>query len=65
MDCGSQVVSLPTNPMLNLAAASKHVGLIEHNIHFLKEKTCTIRHSLPFERIPALMLIRMMLPMQL
>jgi hypothetical protein len=51
-----QVASLPTIPILNFAAASKHVGLVEHNIHFLKEKTCSIRHSFPFECIPALML---------
>ena len=56
-----KVASLPTNPMLNLAAASEHVGLIERNIHFLKEKTRLIHHSLPFERVPALMLIRMVL----
>jgi hypothetical protein len=37
------------------------VGLIEHNICFLKEKTWLIRHSLPFECIPALMLVRMVL----
>jgi hypothetical protein len=43
-----QVASLPTNPILNLAAASEHVGLIERNIHFLKEKTRLIHHSLPF-----------------
>ncbi len=55
-----QVAFLPTNPM-NLAAALEHVGLIERNIHFLKEKTCLICHSLPFERILALMLIRMVL----
>jgi hypothetical protein len=53
-----QLASLLANPILNLAAALEHVGLIEWNIHFLKEKTCLIRHSLPFERIPALMLIR-------
>jgi hypothetical protein len=40
--------------------------LIEHNIRFLKEKTLkektrSIRHSLPFERVPAPMLIRMVL----
>jgi hypothetical protein len=40
-----QVTSLPTNPILDLAAASKHVGLIEGNIHFLKEKTRSICHS--------------------
>jgi hypothetical protein len=54
-----QVASLPTMPILNLAAASKHVGLVERNICFLKEKTRSIHHSLPFERIPALMLVRM------
>ncbi len=56
-----QVASLLTNPILNFAAASEHVGLIECNICFLKEKTRSIRHSFPFERIPALMLIRMLL----
>jgi hypothetical protein len=56
-----QVASLPTTPILNLAAASKHVGLVKWNIHFLKEKTCLIRHSLPFECIPALMLVCMVL----
>ena len=56
-----QVASLPTNPMLNLAAASEYVGLIERIIRFLKEKTRSIHHSLPFQRVPALMLIRMVL----
>jgi hypothetical protein len=56
-----QVAPLPTTPILTLAAASKHVGLIECNICFLKEKTCLICHSLPFECIPALMLVRMVL----
>jgi hypothetical protein len=56
-----QVASLPTNPMLDLAAANEHVGLIERNIRFLKEKARSLHHSLPFERIPALMLIRMVL----
>jgi hypothetical protein len=56
-----QVASLPTTPILNLAVASKHVGLVKQNICFIKEKTCSIRHSLPFERIPALMLVCMVL----
>jgi hypothetical protein len=34
-----QVASLPTKPIFNLSAASKHVGLVEENIRFLKEKT--------------------------
>ncbi len=54
-----QVASLPFNPVLDFAAASQHVGLIERNIHFLKEKTWSICNSLPFEHIPALMLVHM------
>jgi hypothetical protein len=56
-----QVASLPTTPILNLAAASKHVGMVELNFCFLKEKTCSICQSFPFERIPALMLVCMVL----
>jgi hypothetical protein len=55
-----QFAPLPT-PILILAATFKHVGLVERNICFLKEKTCSICHSLPFERIPALKLVRMVL----
>jgi hypothetical protein len=54
-----QVAFLPTTPILNLAAAFKHVGLVEENIHFLKEKSHSIHHSLLFEHIPALMLVCM------
>jgi hypothetical protein len=56
-----QVASLPINPVLDLAAASQHVGLIECSICFLKEKTWLICHSLPFERIPVFTLVRMVL----
>jgi hypothetical protein len=52
-----QVASLPTTPILNMATSFKHVGLVERNINFLKEKTCLIHHSLPFECILALMLV--------
>ncbi len=54
-----QVAPLPTTPILNLAAASEHVGLVERNIHSLKEKTRLIHYSLPFEHI--LMLVHMVL----
>ncbi len=37
------------------------MALIERNIHFLKEKTRSNHHSLPFEHIPALMLVHMVL----
>ncbi len=56
-----QVASLLTTPILNLATASKHVGLVEWNICFLKEKTRLICHSLHFEHIPAPMLVHMVL----
>ncbi len=54
-------VALPTKPSLDWAAALQHCGLVEQNIHFLKEKTCSIRHSLPFERVPGIMVIWMVL----
>jgi hypothetical protein len=43
-------------PNLNWVAASQHCGLIEQNIHFLKEKICYLRHSLPFDGYRALWL---------
>jgi hypothetical protein len=47
--------------MLNLAAPSKHAGLVKRNICFLKEKIHSICHSLSFERIPALILVCMVM----
>jgi hypothetical protein len=55
------VVGLPTTPRLDWAAASQHCGLIERNIQFLKEKVRSLRHSLPYERVPAIMIVRMVL----
>jgi hypothetical protein len=55
------VVSLPTAPKLDWAAASQHCGLIERNIRFLKEKIRSHRHSLPFEQVPGIMVVRMVL----
>ncbi len=54
-------VGLPTKPSLDWAAASQHCGLIERNIWFLKEKIWSRRHSLPFERVPAIMVVRMVM----
>ena len=53
--------SLPSAPSLNWVAASQHCGLIEQNIHFLKEKIRSLRHSLPFERVPGMMVVHMVL----
>jgi hypothetical protein len=55
------VVQLPTAPKSDWAAASQHCGLIERNIRFLKEKIRSLRHSLPFERVPGIMVVCMVL----
>jgi hypothetical protein len=52
---------LPTAPCLDWAAASQNCGLIECNIHFLKEKLCFLSHSLPFTTVPGIMVVRMVL----
>ncbi len=55
------IVSLLTAPKLDWAAASQHCGLIERNIQFLKEKIRSLRHSLPFEQVPGIMVVCMVL----
>ncbi len=55
------IVSLPTAPKLDWVAASQHCGLIERNIRFLKEKIRSLRHSLPVERVPGIMVVHMVL----
>ncbi len=55
------IVSLLTAPKLDWAAASQHCGLIERNIQFLKEKIRSLLHSLPFERVPGIMVVHMVL----
>ncbi len=53
------IISLPTAPKLDWAAASQHCGLIERNNRFLKEKIHSLHHSLPFERVLGIMVVRM------
>ncbi len=53
------VIGLPTKPSLDWAAASQHCGLIERNIRFLKEKIRSLHHSQPLERVPGIMVVRM------
>jgi hypothetical protein len=55
------IVSLSTAPKLDWVEASQHCGLIERNIRFLKEKIRSLRHSLPFERVPGIMVVHMVL----
>jgi hypothetical protein len=51
----------PTAPKLNWAAASQHFGFIEQNIGFLKEKICSLCQSLPFEMVPVIMVVHVVL----
>jgi hypothetical protein len=53
------VVELTSIPRLDLAAENKHVGSIERNIRFLKKKVRSLRHTLPFEMLPPVMLVCM------
>jgi len=55
------VAGLPTMPRLDWAAASQHCGLIERNIRFLKEKIRSLHHSVPFERVPDIIVVRLVL----
>ncbi len=55
------IVGLPTMPKLDWAAASQDCGLIEQKIRFLKEKVRYLRHSLPYEWVPAIMIVWMVL----
>jgi hypothetical protein len=53
--------ALSTAPCLDWVAASQHCGLIECNIHFLKEKLSLLCHSLPFTMVPGIMVVCMVL----
>ncbi len=55
------VVQLSTAPKLDWAAASQHCGLIEQNIRFVKEKIHSLCHSLPFEPMPGIIVVCMVL----
>jgi hypothetical protein len=53
--------SMPGGPMVNLASANEHVPDIERIIQVVKERCRATRHSLPFETIPKLMTIHIVL----
>jgi hypothetical protein len=55
------IESMPGGPMVNLASANEHVPKIERRIRVVKERCRATRHSLPFERIPKLMKIHIVL----
>jgi hypothetical protein len=55
------IESMPGGPMVNLASTNEHVPEIERRIRVVKERCRATRHSLPFETIPKLMKIHIML----
>jgi hypothetical protein len=57
------IKSMPGGPMVNLASVNKHVPEIERRIRIVKERCRATRHSLPFETIPKLITIHIVLNM--
>jgi hypothetical protein len=49
--------SLPGGPRVNLASANEHAPKIERRIRVVKERCRATRHSLPFLRIPTLLMV--------
>ena len=50
---------LPSRPRLVLAAQGEHVGTVERNIRYTKEKVRLLRYTLPFTNVPKTMIIYM------
>jgi hypothetical protein len=57
----SLIESMTGGPMVNLASANEHVPEIKRRIRVVKEQCQATRHSLPFETIPKLMMIHIVL----
>jgi hypothetical protein len=57
----SLIESIPGGPMVKLASANEHVPEIKRRIRVVKERCRVTQHSLPFERIPKLMMIHIVL----
>jgi hypothetical protein len=55
------IESMPGGTMVNLTSANEHVPDIERRIRVVKERCRATRHSLPFELIPKLMTIHIVL----
>ena len=52
---------LPGGPVVNLASANQHVPEIERRIRVVKERCRAVRHSLPFQQIPKLLTVHIVL----
>jgi hypothetical protein len=55
------IESIPGGPVVNLASANEHMPEIERRIRVVKEPCWATPHSLPFERIPKIMTLRIVL----
>jgi hypothetical protein len=53
--------AMPSGPVVNLASANEHVPEIERRIRVVKERCRASRHDLPFQRIPKLLTIHIVL----
>jgi hypothetical protein len=53
------VNELPTRPRMIIAAQGEHVGPIERNIRYAKEKIRSLRYTLPFEKVPKFVIVYM------
>jgi hypothetical protein len=53
----AMIQAMPGGPRVNLASANEHVPEIERRIRVVKERSRSIRHSLPFNKIPKLLII--------
>jgi hypothetical protein len=58
---GQHLAELDTPPQLLLAARGDHVREIERRIRVVKERTRAMRHSLPFNRLPVVIVMYMVL----
>jgi hypothetical protein len=52
---------MPGGPLVNLASANEHVPEIERILRVVKERCRETRHSLPFQQIPKLLTIHIVL----
>jgi hypothetical protein len=55
------IESMPGDPMVNLASANENVPEIKRRIRVVQERCGATRHSLPFETIPKLVTIHIVL----
>ena len=55
------ILAMPGGPHVNLASANEHVPDIERHIRVVKERIRATRYGLPFQQIPQLTVIHMVL----